>query len=59
MGEAHQVVLIDPGTHGTVDAAADAGVKVWQVLGTGMDHVDVKYILDRGFAAGEHPWPVQ
>jgi phosphoglycerate dehydrogenase-like enzyme len=43
------------GTHATVDAAARAGVKLWQVLGTGMDHVDVQYILDRGLPLANTP----
>src|SRR5260370_4798420 len=45
------------GTQATVDAAADAGVKLWQVLGTGLDHVDVQYILDRGLPLANTPGP--
>jgi phosphoglycerate dehydrogenase-like enzyme len=45
------------GTHATVDAAANAGVKLWQVLGTGLDHVDVQYILDRGLPMANTPGP--
>ncbi len=43
------------GTRAMVDAAADAGVKLWQVLGTGLDHVDVQYILERGLALANTP----
>jgi phosphoglycerate dehydrogenase-like enzyme len=43
------------GTAATVDAAAAAGVKLWQVLGTGLDHVDVPYILDRGLPLANTP----
>jgi len=43
------------GTRAMVDAAADAGVKLWQVLGTGLDHVDVQYILERGLAMANTP----
>jgi phosphoglycerate dehydrogenase-like enzyme len=45
------------GTHATMDAAAAAGIKLWQVLGTGLDHVDVQYILDRGLALANTPGP--
>src|SRR5438874_8490331 len=45
------------GTRATVDAAATAGVKLWQVLGTGLDHVDVPYILNRGLALANTPGP--
>lgn len=41
----------------TIDAAAEAGVKLWQVLGTGLDHVDVQYILDRGLPLANTPGP--
>ena len=54
-------VVIDQGggvgTRATVDAAAGAGVKLWQVLGTGLDHVDVQYILDRGLPLANTPGP--
>jgi phosphoglycerate dehydrogenase-like enzyme len=43
------------GTRATVDAAAEAGVKLWQILGTGLDHVDVQYILDRGLPLANTP----
>jgi phosphoglycerate dehydrogenase-like enzyme len=45
------------GTRETVDAAAQAGVKLWQVLGTGLDHVDVQYILDRNLPLANTPGP--
>jgi lactate dehydrogenase-like 2-hydroxyacid dehydrogenase len=47
------------GTHAAVDAAAAAGVKLWQVLGTGMDHVDVDYIAGRGLPLANTPGPYQ
>src|SRR6266568_5320628 len=45
------------GTRETVGAAAQAGVKLWQVLGTGLDHVDVQYILDRHLPLANTPGP--
>jgi phosphoglycerate dehydrogenase-like enzyme len=45
------------GTHDMVDAAAEAGVKLWQVLGTGLDHVDIDYIVNRGFPLANTPGP--
>ena len=45
------------GTRPKVDAAAQAGVKLWQVLGTGLDHVDVHYILERGLPLANTPGP--
>jgi D-3-phosphoglycerate dehydrogenase / 2-oxoglutarate reductase len=45
------------GSRATIDAAARAGVKLWQVLGTGLDHVDVQYILDQGLALANTPGP--
>jgi D-3-phosphoglycerate dehydrogenase / 2-oxoglutarate reductase len=33
------------GSHEMVDAAVAAGAKLWQVIGTGLDHLDVSYIL--------------
>jgi phosphoglycerate dehydrogenase-like enzyme len=35
------------GTHAMMDAATDT--KLWQVLGTGLDHVDVEYMKAKGF----------
>ena len=77
VGEAHQVILWQPGAPGprlddvevvieqgggvvgreTIAAAAAAGVRLWQVLGTGLDHVDVQYILDRGLPLANTPGP--
>jgi D-3-phosphoglycerate dehydrogenase / 2-oxoglutarate reductase len=52
-------VVIDQGggvgTRATVDAAAAAGVELWQVLGTGLDHVDVAYILGQGLTLANTP----
>ena len=54
-------VVIDQGggigSQATVDAAASAGVKLWQVLGTGLDHVNVQYILERGLPLANTPGP--
>jgi D-3-phosphoglycerate dehydrogenase len=54
-------VVIDQGggigTHTIVDAAARAGVKLWQVLGTGMDHVDVDYIVEHALPVANTPGP--
>jgi phosphoglycerate dehydrogenase-like enzyme len=59
IGEA--MVVVDQGgavgTREMVDAAAAAGVRLWQVLGTGLDHVDIDYILDRGLALANTPGP--
>jgi phosphoglycerate dehydrogenase-like enzyme len=40
-----------------VDDAAEAGVKLWQVLGTGLDHVDIDYIVNRGLPLANTPGP--
>lgn len=45
------------GTRAIIDAGAAGGVKLWQVLGTGLDHVDVQYILDSGLALANTPGP--
>lgn len=45
------------GTREMVDAAAAAGVGLWQVLGTGLDHVDVAYIAGRGLRVANTPGP--
>ena len=37
------------GTREMMDAARQHGVKFWQILGTGLDHVDVAYMLECGF----------
>jgi phosphoglycerate dehydrogenase-like enzyme len=41
------------GTRPMYDAAQDA--KLWQVLGTGLDHVDIAYMKTRGFAIANCP----
>ena len=44
-------VVVDQGgwgTHAMADDAAAASVKLWQVIGTGLDHIDIKYFNDRG-----------
>ncbi len=38
-----------------IDEAKAAGVKLWQVLGTGLDHVDVDYILSKGLPLANTP----
>lgn len=51
-------VVVDQGGWGTramIDASIEAGVKLWQVLGTGLDHFDVDYVLDRGLPLANTP----
>jgi phosphoglycerate dehydrogenase-like enzyme len=51
-------VVVDQGgwgTHAMADAAAAAKVELWQVIGTGLDHVDVNYLLDRGIPVSYSP----
>jgi phosphoglycerate dehydrogenase-like enzyme len=51
-------VVVDQGGHGTpmmIDAAARAGVRLWQVLGTGLDHTEVDRILARGMRLANTP----
>src|SRR5438552_1798684 len=51
-------VVVDQGGHGTreqIDAGAAAGVRLWQVLGTGVDHTEVEHILSRGIALANTP----
>jgi len=43
------------GTHEMMDAAVDT--KFWQVLGTGLDHVDVDYLKRKGFIVSNCPGP--
>lgn len=55
-----RVVIDQGGIHGTrelIDAACQAGVKLWQVLGTGLDHTDVAYILKVGMPLANTPGP--
>lgn len=52
------VVVVDQGGHATrrqIDAGAIAGVRLWQVLGTGVDHTDVDYILTKGIVLANTP----
>jgi len=49
-------VVVDQGgwgSHEMVDAALEA--KLWQVIGTGLDHLDVKYILGKGIPLANTP----
>jgi D-3-phosphoglycerate dehydrogenase len=51
-------VVVDQGGWGTremVDAALSSGVKLWQVIGTGLDKLDVKYILEKGLPLANTP----
>jgi phosphoglycerate dehydrogenase-like enzyme len=41
------------GTHEMMDVAVDC--RLWQVLGTGLDHVDVAYMKSKGFAVANCP----
>jgi D-3-phosphoglycerate dehydrogenase len=43
------------GTREMIDAGIEAGVKLWQVFGTGVDHVDVAYFLERGLPLANTP----
>ena len=45
------------GTRALIDAALAARVRLWQVLGTGVDHVDVAYFLEKGLALANTPGP--
>ncbi len=51
-------VVVDQGGHATpamIDAGAAAGVTLWQVLGTGLDHTEVGHIHSRGIALANTP----
>jgi phosphoglycerate dehydrogenase-like enzyme len=51
-------VVVDQGGHATrdvIDAGAAAGVELWQVLGTGLDHCEVEYTLSRGIRMANTP----
>ena len=58
------IVVVDQGGHATreqIDAGAEGGVRLWQVLGTGVDHTEVAYISRRGSRsrtrrASSAPW---
>ena len=42
-------------THEMIDAAAANGVKLWQILGAGVDHVDVPYFVQKGISVANTP----
>jgi D-3-phosphoglycerate dehydrogenase len=41
--------------HEQVDLAADRGVKLWQFIGTGLNHVDTDYIRNKGICMANTP----
>ena len=43
------------GSRELMDIGRKHGVKLWQILGTGLDHVDVDYLLQRGFQVANCP----
>lgn len=45
------------GTREHMAAARDSGVKLWQVLGTGVDHVDLPYLRECGLTVANTPGP--
>jgi phosphoglycerate dehydrogenase-like enzyme len=50
--------VVDQGGWGTrpmIDAGAAAGVELWQVIGTGLDHTEVDYILGKGIRLANTP----
>lgn len=54
------VVVDQGGGHGTrerIDMALHSGVKLWQVLGTGLDHTDVDYFHEKKFPLANTPGP--
>ncbi len=51
-------VVVDLGgwaPHGLIDAGRVAGVKLWQVLGYGLDHLDVVYALENELLLAHTP----
>lgn len=51
-------VVVDQGgwaTREMIDAGAEAGVVLWQVLGMGLDHSEVDYILAKGIRLANTP----
>jgi phosphoglycerate dehydrogenase-like enzyme len=51
-------VVVDQGGHATkeqIDAGAAAGVRLWQVLGTGVDHTEVEHMQSRGIVVANTP----
>jgi D-3-phosphoglycerate dehydrogenase len=58
--EGAQVVVDQGGSVGTPEimkAAAEAGVQLWQILGTGLDHVDLTYLSECGLTVANTPGP--
>jgi len=54
------VVVDQGGQHGKremIDLGLAAGVKLWQVLGVGVDHVDVRYLLEKRLPLANTPGP--
>jgi phosphoglycerate dehydrogenase-like enzyme len=43
------------GGHALIDAARETGVELWQVLGYGLDHIDVGYVLATGIPLAHTP----
>jgi D-3-phosphoglycerate dehydrogenase len=43
------------GTHAMADAAVAADIKLWQVIGTGLDHLDINYLVERGIPVSYSP----
>jgi phosphoglycerate dehydrogenase-like enzyme len=53
-------VVVDQGGWGTremIDVASRAGVRLWQVIGTGLDHVDVRSFLELDMPLANTPGP--
>jgi phosphoglycerate dehydrogenase-like enzyme len=51
-------VVVDQGGHATramIDTGAAAGVELWQVVGTGLDHTEVDYTLASGIRLANTP----
>jgi glyoxylate reductase len=51
-------VVVDQGGHATremIAVGASAGVRLWQVLGTGLDHTEVAHIHSHGIALANTP----
>ena len=44
-------------TREMIDTGVAAGVKLWQFSGTGLDHVDVAYFLEKGMVLTHTPGP--
>lgn len=51
-------VVVDQGGWGTremIDAAVSSSAKLWQVIGTGLDHLDVSYIIGKKLPLANTP----